>query len=67
MLMFVQKLLLEEANLTYEDLVYRMRWGAYAPRVAHLASLAPMTARKKGAAARDAANRGAGEPSTSTR
>jgi len=38
-----------------------------APRVAHLASLAPMTARKKGAAARDAANRGAGEPSTSTR
>jgi len=62
----VQKLLMEEAGLTFQDLVYMSRWGAYAPRVAHLASL-PVTARRKGSLARDAANRKVGEPTQSTR
>ena len=62
----VQKLLMEEAGLTYQDLVYMSRWGAYAPRVAHLASL-PVTARRKGSIARDTADRRVGEASQTTR
>ena len=62
----LQKLLMEEAGLTYQDLVYMSRWGAYAPRVAHLASL-PVTARRKGSIARDNADRRVGEASQSTR
>ena len=57
---------MEEAGLTYEDLVYMSRWGAYAPRVAHLASLT-VTARKKGSLQRDTADRRVGETSQSTR
>ena len=60
----LQKLLLEEAGLTYQDLVKKSRWGAYAPRVA---SSMPVTALKKGSMARDAADRRIGEASQSTR
>ena len=60
----LQKLLLEEAGLTYQDLVKKSRWGNYAPRVA---SSLPVTARKKQSVAEDAADRRMGEASQSTR
>lgn len=62
----MQRLLLEEAGLTYQDLVYMMRWGAYAPRVAEIASI-NVTARKKGSLARDNANTTVGDPQPTTR
>ena len=64
--LLLQRLLLEEANLTYQDLVYMMRWGAYAPRVAEIASI-NVTARKKGSLARDTSNPTVGDPQPTTR
>ena len=46
----LQRLLMEEAGLSFKELLYMSRWGAYAPRVAELAEL-PITGRRKGAAA----------------
>ena len=56
--------MLEEAGLTYQDLVKKSRWGNYAPRVA--ASL-PVTARKEESTALDAGDRRIGEASQSSR
>lgn len=42
----MQRLLLEEAGLSFKDLEYMSRWGAYAPKVAGIASL-PVTGRKR--------------------
>lgn len=52
--------------MTYDDLVYMMRWGAYAPRVAEIASL-NVTVRKKGSLARDTSHPGVGDPKATTR
>ena len=41
---------MEQAGLTFKELLYMSRWGAYAPRVAEIAEL-PLTGRRKNVAA----------------